>query len=391
MSDDRFTLIEYAGPERFAELEHDWRRLYADMPAPMPWHSYEAYTAYLAHLCPAPERFRCLALSDGERVRAILPIEERFERGVVGKGPGLRLRVWGAPLRVGWPTTDAIGPEDEAREALLPAAIAHLRAQPDRPAILDLGRMRSGSVLWHGLAGLGSGSCFVFPERGEYVVPTNVTEAEFVARLSKNTRRAIRSAMTKFEALPGAAYIRAAAGEERDAEYLKFLDVEGSGWKGAAGSAVNQDPDLVAFYADLIRLMSLDGHCEIHSMHAEGKCISAGIVVYTPGTYTVLKCGYDESYAHISPGRIRAHKTFLMACEDPAVSLVSEVADAPWLRHWRPETLGICRAYVSLRPVSGGVILPLLRFWYGPLRTSVRTLRSWTRRGGATGPGSEAV
>jgi len=389
--DWRFELVDHRGPEGFAALETEWRRLYADMPAPMPWHSFEAYGAYLEHLCPDPASFRCLALTDGEHVRAILPLEERFERGVVGKGPGLRLRVWGAPLRVGWPTTDAIGPEDDARASLLPAAIAYLRAQRDRPAILDLGRMRSGSVLWRGLKGLDARTCFVFPERGEHVVATDMTADEFTAQLSGNSRRTIRAARRKFDSLEGATDVRAATGEERDIEYRRFLEVEGSGWKGAAGSAIEQDPVLVAFYDSLAAHLTLDGHCEIHALHAEGKCIAAAYVVYTPGTCTVLKCGYDESYSHISPGRVLAHQTFLWSCEDPAITTVSWVADAPWLRHWRPVTHGICRAYVSLRPVSGGVILPLLRFWYGPLRRTVRKLRSWRAGGAATGPGSEAT
>jgi hypothetical protein len=385
-----WSVTEYRGPEGLALLENDWRRLFAETPHPLLWHSHEAYSSYLARLSPAPDLFRCFALSDGERVRAILPIEQRDERGRVGRGVGLSLRVWGMPLRPGWIVNDAICPDNEARRAVLPAVVAHMRRDPARPAVLDLGRCRADSTLLDGLNDLGSMTRYAFTDREEYVFPTDAPIETFMTRMSKNARSIVRRSARKFEALDGARYVRAAAPEELDTEYQCFLSVEASGWKGAQGTAIRDFPDLVAFYSDLMGRLTRDGRCEIHSLHAEGTCIAAGIWVYVGNEAAMLKCGYDEAYARLSPGRLMTHKAMEWACEDPAVDRVSLMSNAPWMMHWTPETIPWRRAFVSLRPVSGALTVLALRFWYGPLRRAVRRVRKWrmdrgTRNGGARG------
>lgn len=368
--------MEYRGSEGLAALEADWRRLYFEMPSAALWHSYEAYAAYLERLCPEPASFRCFALSDGERVRAILPFEERLDLGL-----RFPLRVWGMPWRQqeGWPTTDAIGPEDDARRALLPAVIRHLRREPDRPAMLVLGRTPDASALWDGLAALPRSTWFAFADGGESVMPTDMSVEAFMARMKSKSRNSLRKAARDFEALEGAEYVRAIGREALSVEYERFLNVEASGWKGSHGSAVKQQPELEAFYRDLLDRLSADGHCEIHSLHAEGRCIASALCVYTRRQCAVYKCGYDESYARVSPGRLNNQKTLERCCEDPSVDVVSEVGDAPWLHRWVPHTYPVQRAYVSVRPVPGTLLLPALRLRYGLVRKVTRKLKAWRR------------
>jgi CelD/BcsL family acetyltransferase involved in cellulose biosynthesis len=372
---DRWIVTEHVGAEGLAEVADSWRRLYDEMAAPMLWHSHDAYTVYLEHLCPFPDRFRCLALSDGERIRAILPIEERFERGL-----GLPVRVWGMPLGDYWRPTDAIGPEDDARKALLPAVLEHLRRQQGRRAIFVVGQTWDGSVLWDGLAGMARSACWAFADGAEYVVPTDMPPEAFRTRLTSKSRGTLRKAKRDFEALPDATYVRAATRAELESEYRDFLDVEASGWKGESGTAIKQHPELVAFYGGLIERVVRDGHCEIHSMHAEGTCIASLFCVYTRRECAACKTGYDERYSNLSPGRSVMHNTIEWACADGGVDFVSEVSDAPWLRRWRPEEHRLRRAYVSLRPVSGALLLAGLRLRYGPARRAVRAFKGWRRR-----------
>jgi hypothetical protein len=376
MSDARWNVTEYRGLEGFRAVEGDWRRLSGEMPDPAIWHSYEAYAAYLAHLCPDPDRFRCLVLSDGVRARAIMPLEERLDRGLYEGGRGLRMRVWGMPWRKeNWALTDAIGPEDDARRALLPAAIAYLRRQPGRPAILALGRCRETSVLWEGLAGMAPRTWYAFNDVNEFVVPTDMSAEAFEARLSRNSRQMLRRAARRYAAYADTGSVRATTPEDLAAEFECFLDVEASGWKGAHGSAIRQAPGEEAFYRDLMRRIALDGRCEIHSLYAEGRCIASGFWVFTKHQAVLLKCGYDESYGHASPGRLLTHRSLELCCEDADTYSVSLLGDAPWLRHWDPTPNGLRRAYVALRPVSGAAYLAALRLRYGPIRRMARALR----------------
>jgi hypothetical protein len=377
MPDVRWSITEHRGPEGVAALEADWRRLYSEMPAPGMWHSHEAFSTYVDHLCPEPERLVCFALSEGDRVRAILPIEERTERGLAELGLGIRPRVWGMPWQEGWSITDAIGPEDDARQALLPLVVERLRSRPGRPPILVLGRTRATSVLWDGLDSLSPLSVFSFADGGECVVPTDVPFEAFVARLSRNSRQILRRAARKFEALEGAAYVRAVAREDLLAEYERFLEVEASGWKGKHGSSVRQQPGLEGFYRALLERLTLDGHCEIHSLHAEDRCIASEYCTYMRGQAAMYKTGYDESYGYLAPGRLNNFKTLEWCCEDPDIGVMSEVSDAPWFRHWMPTVNGMRRAYVSLRPVSGALLILALRFRFGLVRRVVRTVTTW--------------
>lgn len=336
------------------------------------WHSHEAYTVYIDHLCPLPERFMCLALSDGERVRAILPVEERSEPGF-----GVPLRVWGMPWRSAWRPTDAIGPEDDARRALLPAAIAYMRKRPGRPGILVLGQTWDGSVLWEGLDEVSASSWFAFPDGAEFVLSADMTFEAFEARLSGKSRKLLHKAAREFETLPDAAYVCVDSPDELAEEFERFLEVEASGWKAERGSAIKQHADLVAFYRGLMERLSLDGGCEIHSLHADGKCVASDFCVRTRGELAALKGGYDEAYAHVAPGRLLTHKGLEWACEDPDLNIVSEVSNAPWLRMWHPTSNDMRRGYVSLRPVSGMALLAALRLRYGPARRLVRAYKAW--------------
>lgn len=393
MSNARWILTEHVGAEGFAAMQDDWRRLTSEMPDPAIWHSHEAYAAYIANLCPDPAAFRCLALSDGQRTRAILPLEERLDRGLYEGGRGVRMRVLGMPWRKeNWALTDAIGPEDDARRVLLPAAIAYLRRQPDRPAILALGRSRETSALWDGLASMSPLTWYAFNDVNEFVVSTAMPPAEFEARLSRNSRQMLRRAARRYGAFSGTGSVRALAPEELADEFERFLDVEASGWKGAHGSAIRQAPGEEGFYRDLVRLISLDGRCEIHSLYAEGRCIASGLWVFTRHQAVLLKCGYDESYAHASPGRLLTHRSLLLCCADSEIGSVSLLGDAPWLRHWSPVSNSLQRAYVALRPVTGTAYLAALRLRYGPVRLVLRALkqRRARRAGGVRAPGRES-
>jgi CelD/BcsL family acetyltransferase involved in cellulose biosynthesis len=307
-------------------------------------------------------------------------LEERFDRGLFEAGHGLRLRAWGVPWRTeNWALTDAIGPEDDARRALLPAAIEHLRRQPHRPAVLALGRTRATSAFWDGLTPVASWSRYSFAEPDEFVVRTDTTVEAFRSRLSRNTRQTLSRAERRLAALDDVEFARAVSREELFSEFPTFLQVEASGWKGQHGSAISQSGDEAGYFRALLERLSLDGRCEIHTLRAEGRCIASGFWVFTGRGAELLKCGYDESYSRVSPGRLLTQKSFERCCEDPSVDFVSMLGDAPWVSHWIPVRNPVRRAYVSLRPVSGTLALVALRFRFGPFRRAVRAFRAWRR------------
>lgn len=121
-------ITEHRGHEGLERLEDDWRRLYAVMPQRTSFHAYEAHLAFVDHLMAAPDRLRCLALSDGREVRAICLLEAKVDRTL-----GIPVRVWRIPLPSHNPLGDVICPDDDSRRAFIPALVAHLRQSPEGP------------------------------------------------------------------------------------------------------------------------------------------------------------------------------------------------------------------------------------------------------------------
>jgi hypothetical protein len=367
----QWSVTDHWGLEGLARVEPDWRRLYEEMPNPAMWDSYEAYRTYVKHLCPQPDRFRCVALSDGEAIRAIFPLEERWERAL-----GVPFRVWGLPYSKTWRPTDVIGPEGDARRALLPAVVGFLRQQPNRPALLAVGPTLLESDLWDGIDQFAPSERCVFGDGAEYVVPCDRPFEEFERGLSGNTLASLRKAERRFSALPEARCVRASSPTDLAREFERFLDVEASGWKGAAGSAIKFHPQRVAFYRELLTAMARDGRCEIRALYTGERCIATEFCVFTRRQCAALKGGYDEEFARVSPGRLLTHKSIQWCCEDPGVDSESEVSDAPWLRIWNPNSNELRRAYVTLRPSSGRLLALLMRFRFGPARRLVRGFKA---------------
>jgi len=198
-------------------------------------------------------------------------------------------------------------------------------------------------------------------------------------RLSGKSRGTLKRASRRFNELPDARYVRAVTPAELGREFESFLEVEASGWKGRAGTAVSDVPRLAAFYRALTTTMARDGHCEVHALYADGRCIAAEFCVFTRRQCACLKSGRDEEYSAVSPGRLVVHKTIEWCCESPEIELVSEVSDAPWLRMWCPEENRLRTAYVGLQPLSGRLLMALLRFRFGPLRRWARALNRRNR------------
>ena len=381
VSESRWTVTEHRGQEGFASVEADWRRLYAEMLNPSMWHSFEAYQCYLEHLCPSPNGFRCLALDDGSHVQAILPLEERVEHAL-----GVPVRVWGLPCSDAWRISDAIGPDNEGRRVLLAQVLAHIRRDPNRPSLLMLGRLPRSAGEWHVLDRLGEGERLTYPDGALFIIKTDSVEG-LLGRLSGSGRKKLSVAEQHFTSLPGARYVSCKEPAQLAEEFEHFLDVEASGWKGQQGTAVKLNPELEAFYRGLTQTMKQDGWCEIHSLHAEDRCIASEFCVFTGGQCDAPKAGYDEAYSRIMPGKLLLNLGLQACCEDPRIEFANEMSDAEWLELWHPESDELAVEYIALRPVSGRLLLAALRLRFGPVRRMVRAYRAWRheRAGGTQG------
>lgn len=368
-----WSIIEYRGRPGLEQLEADWRRLYAAMPTRSRYHAYEAQLAYLINLCEAPALARYLALTDGDSVRAICPLEAVNDRSL-----RLPLGAWALPSHPHWIATDVVAPEGEARLALLPIVVGFLRKHADRRGLLVLGPAPETSTLWQGLRGVAPGKY-----RTHLATPSNFFDCstpydQLMERLSKHFRRNLRAHRNKLQALGEVRLVNVVGQEGLETELETFLAVEVSGWKGqaGAGSAIRLHPNLVAFYGDLTRTMlGPEDRCEINSLYVEGRCVASQFCVRTGVEYTILKIAYDETFARFGPGQLLFERTLERCCADPGIDRLDLVSDASWFRDWQTQRTPMQQAHVAIDRWSGRPLVALVGFRYGLARRIVRKLR----------------
>lgn len=368
-------IIEFRGRAGLERLEADWRRLYARIPRRTSFLSYEACRAHVDQLMSAPDQLRCLALTDGRRVRAICALQPRSDRPL-----GPLLRVWGVLWHVHGLQADVLCADDEARRALIPAVVDHLSRKPEGRQLLLLGSAPAGSALWHGLRGLRPATYRVEPKQSVNVLDCSMPFTELRGALSKSFRHKLNTAANRLAKLSDVRFaaVTTATGD-LEAELEAFLDVEASGWKGdgGTGTAIRCSRQKTAFFRDLaVNLRGDADYAEVSALYAEGRCLASSFCTRTGDTYSCLKIGYDEAFGRVSPGQILVENMVRRCCEDPGIKRLDMVSDATWVRGWRPDTVPLQLAYVTIaRAPAAPLVAALLQLRFGPGRELVGQVR----------------
>jgi hypothetical protein len=136
----------------------------------------------------------------------------------------------------------------------------------------------------------------------------------------------------------------------------RFLEVEGSGWKDGAGSAVNQHPRLVAFYRQLAREFGARRACRINLLRLGGKVIAGQFGLVTNQQLNLLKIGYAPDYAHVAPGHLIMQHTIESVCADHELKRLSFVTSPNWAHLWKPEATPVHCVSVFRNAASGRLL-----------------------------------
>jgi hypothetical protein len=237
-------IVEYRGHGGLRQLEGDWKRLLEAMPDRAPQHAWKTNVAYFDHVSRAEGRFVCFALTDGEQVRAICPLEPAT-LNILGRPT----RVWGLACDLFDLNRDIICPPDEARRELLPRLVRFLRREPGRPAWLVFNTVLEGSVLWDCLRSLDDRAYCADVVDASDMIDCQRHFADLRAGLLRNFRGNLPKARKKLSALADVSFVHATDPLSLEHELETFLEVEASGWKGEAGtnSAIRAKPIQMAF------------------------------------------------------------------------------------------------------------------------------------------------
>ncbi len=95
----------------------------------------------------------------------------------------------------------------------------------------------------------------------------------------------------------------------------RFYDLEGSGWKGAEGTAIKCHASTRHFYDDVAQAAARHGYLSMDFLQLSGKPIAAHLGFNFRGHYYLAKAGYDEEYRRFGPGQLLVNEILAQAAE----------------------------------------------------------------------------
>ena len=90
--------------------------------------------------------------------------------------------------------------------------------------------------------------------------------------------------------------------------FKRFLELEGSGWKAQAGSAIKCDPTTTTFYREILRGAGERGHLRMCSLLVAGKLVAMEMAFVAANRCYSPKVAYDETFSHCAPGHLLARR-----------------------------------------------------------------------------------
>lgn len=363
----RLTVTVARDLETLEPYAEQWNALASAAPQHVPMLSHAWVAAFLEHRVPEGQTWFCVLASDaaGELV-AVMPLVVSSDRKWL-----LTRTVLRAPSDEHTASGDLLvarGRENDAVPALFHAAFAACRG----PRYIMFGHIPETSAT---LAAMCEGARSALPVTqescgvGAYLgVEGNF--ADYRASLSGNFRSNLNKATRKLGRLSGVKikFLRGAEATHEDLE--RFTQVEDASWKGRAGTAIAQSPDLVAFYDTLTRNLAAAGWLEWHFVEADGKTIAGNLAIRCNDALVIWKLGYDDTYAKCSPGSLLFESLAEAVMSTDECSEIDLMTDMPWYDNWRMKK----RAYFELRVYPRRPAALLFAFAPKAIKLFVRTI-----------------
>jgi CelD/BcsL family acetyltransferase involved in cellulose biosynthesis len=345
----------HQGPEALAALSEEWAALEARIARRRFLHTRWWWHSYVAALCRDPASFQLAVVRDNGRAVAMLPLERRSVRRM-----GWTVCEVGLPEHPHLPLGDILcDPAASGREVI--AAVRRALAAEDKWDLLTFRsvledsavarilshRSRPMSVLSH--------TCDYLDCARPYEMITAAFSRNFRSNLNKARNKLARESGVEFEcAVDMPALGRA---------FEDLLEVEASGWKGAAGSgtAIKLHPELVEFYRTMMNELAPQGLFLINVMRIGGRAVAAQLCTRDRDTLYILKLAYDEQWARVAPGNMLLEWVIRRADQAPPFRYVNLVNDPPWFKDWCPTSSQVRHLYLFNRTPTGLALMFGLR------------------------------
>lgn len=155
--------------------------------------------------------------------------------------------------------------------------------------------------------------------------------------LSRNLLRDLRKSMRGLEHEGKVSVDITRGGEHLDDRLREAFVVEASGWKGAAGTAIQSDSRTQRFYTAIGRWAAERGTLRLYTLRVDRRPLAMCFALQEHGVCHLLKAGYDPAFGGYSPGKLLMHAMF-RDCFDNGVRRIELNGDAePYKLAWADE------------------------------------------------------
>jgi hypothetical protein len=148
----------------------------------------------------------------------------------------------------------------------------------------------------------------------------------------------------------------------------RYAELEASGWKARAGTAVAPGSRQAEFYRRLLQRFAARGEAQVWQMLYDGAVVASDLCLGRAGTTVILKTAFSEAAAdnHSSPAQILRRTMFETLFEAPGAQRIEFLGPLkPWHKAWTDEQRGL----FHVNHYRGGLVAAL-HSWAGRLRAA---------------------
>ena len=347
----KFCVEVHDGITGIRALEREWLGLLTGRS----WHPFERPEFYAAMALSDFARggdLKFFAVRSGSNLRAVCPVI-RWEPWASSRPAWVhrpsRFAHWSLPDNDQLPISGPCIAVGVNTEAILGVVLRQLAK--DR---------RCNKVIFPGLVPVAGQKIWQFFPRwatrvhdvGCYEIFFGKSVSNAYSQMPKSLKKSLGRAEAAFVALDDATF-EVGNPKEWESDFCDFLAVEGSGWKGLAGTAIVKSPELENFYRQLACEFGRAGLLRINRLVVAGKVAAAHFAVVGSGRLFILKSGYDESYYKFSPGNLLRFKALLVGLGSGEYEALNVVGTPSWCLSWKPRLVSLCAAEVFLPNAAG--------------------------------------
>jgi hypothetical protein len=145
----------------------------------------------------------------------------------------------------------------------------------------------------------------------------------------------------------------------------RFVELEGSGWKGDQHTSIRHRPGSEAYFRLAVETAARHGMMHWYALVTDGHAIAMDMGMQTGRVFWVPKTAYDERFSRFSPGTELLHQLNLHCIADPSVDRINWISAAPWLDAWKPTRLPYYHLRIYGRSLLGRTLYETSRFRNG--------------------------